>query len=191
MINRSFWRLLGYLRAYRLNVTLSILSNVLMAIFTVLSIPLISPFLELIFQADVQAGPQPKVPFSVQGFEQYLNYYLTKLIVEQGREKALWFVCLAILAIFFAKNLFRYLAMFFMAPTRNGITRDLRRQLFDKLLVLPLGYFSEERKGDLMSRITSDVQEIEWSILNVLEAVFREPIIVALSLGFMLYISLR
>ncbi len=189
MINRSFWRLLGYLRAYRLNVTLSILSNVLMAIFTVLSIPLISPFLELIFQADVQAGPQPKVPFSVQGFEQYLNYYLTKLIVEQGREKALWFVCLAILAVFFAKNLFRYLAMFFMAPTRNGITRDLRRQLFDKLLVLPLGYFSEERKGDLMSRITSDVQEIEWSILNVLEAVFREPIIVALSLGFMLYIS--
>ena len=189
MINRSFWRLLGYLRAYRLNVALSILSNILMAVFTVLSIPLISPFLELIFQAEVQAVPRPELRFSVQGFEQYLNYYLTTLIVEQGREKALWFVCLAILAIFFAKNLFRYLAMFFMAPTRNGITRDLRRQLFDKLLVLPLGYFSEERKGDLMSRITSDVQEIEWSILNVLEAVFREPIIVALSLGFMLYIS--
>lgn len=189
MINRSFWRLLGYLRAYRLNVAMSILSNVLMAIFTVLSIPLISPFLELIFQAEVQAVPRPEVRFSVQGFEQYLNYYLTKLIVEQGREKALLFVCLSILGIFFAKNLFRYLAMFFMAPTRNGITRDLRKQLFDKLLVLPLGYFSEERKGDLMSRITSDVQEIEWSILNVLEAVFREPIIVALSLAFMLYIS--
>ena len=76
-----------------------------------------------------------------------------------------------------------------MAPARNGILRDVLTQLFDKLLQLPLGYFTEERKGDLMSRITSDVQEIEWSILNVLETVFREPIILLLSLGAMLAIS--
>lgn len=189
MTNRSFWRLLGYLKYYRLNVVLSILSNVLMAIFTVLSIPLISPFLELIFRTEVEQVAKPEIQFNVQGFEQYLNYYLSNLVLEQGRERALLFVCVAILFIFFAKNLFRYLAMFFMAPTRNGITRDVRQQLFEKLLLLPLGYFSEERKGDLMSRITSDVQEIEWSILNVLEALFREPIIITLSLVFMLYIS--
>jgi ABC-type multidrug transport system fused ATPase/permease subunit len=189
MINRSFWRLLGYLKAYRANVALSILSNVLMALFTVLSIPLISPFLEIIFQTEVVPIDKPEVGLSVQSAERYFNYYLTQLILTQGRDKALLFVCASILVIFFAKNLFRYLAMFFMAPTRNGITRDVRQQLFDKLLVLPLEYFSEERKGDIMSRITADVQEIEWSILNVLEAVFREPIIIALSLLFMIYIS--
>jgi len=189
MTNRSFWRLLSYLKFYRLQVAMSILSNLLMAIFTVLSIPLISPFLELIFETEVRQFPKPDASFSVKGFEQHFNYYLSQLILEQGREQALLFVCLAILLVFFAKNMFRYLAMFFMAPVRNGITRDVRRQLFDKVLLLPLGYFSEARKGDLMSRITSDVQEIEWSILNVLEAIFREPLIVALSLAFMLYIS--
>lgn len=189
MTNRSFWRLLRYLRFYRLQVAMSISSNLLMAIFTVLSIPLISPFLELIFETEVKPVPKPAASFSLKGFEQYFNYHLSQLILEQGRERALIFVCAAILLVFFAKNLFRYLAMFFMAPVRNGITRDVRRQLFDKLLLLPLGYFSEARKGDLMSRITSDVQEIEWSILNVLEAIFREPLIVILSLAFMLYIS--
>jgi ABC-type multidrug transport system fused ATPase/permease subunit len=99
------------------------------------------------------------------------------------------YVCLWIVGVFFLKNLFRYLSLFFMAPVRNGIIRDLRGQLFHKLLVLPLPYFSEERKGDLMSRITADVQEVEWSILNVLEAVFREPLIIGGALGIMLYIS--
>ena len=189
MMHRSFWRLLGYIRSYRLQVTFSILSNILMAVFTVLSIPLISPFLEIIFQKEVQALQPPDQGLSIRNFELYFNYYLTGLILDYGRDKALLVVCAAILIIFFGKNLFRYLAMFFMAPTRNGIVRDIRAQLFAKLLRLPLGYFSEERKGDLMSRITADVQEIEWSILNVLEAVFREPIIITLSLVYMVYIS--
>ncbi|MFZ4426690.1 MAG: ABC transporter ATP-binding protein [Saprospiraceae bacterium] len=189
MTHRSFWRLLGYIRAYRVQVVFSILSNVLMAVFTVLSIPLISPFLEIIFQKDVQPALPPGPGWNVQNLEQHLNFYLTSMILEQGREKALLTVCGAILLVFFGKNLFRYLAMFFMAPTRNGIVRDVRAQLFAKLLRLPLGYFSEERKGDLMSRISGDVQEIEWSILNVLEAVFREPIIITLSLVYMVYIS--
>jgi subfamily B ATP-binding cassette protein MsbA len=189
MMHRSFWRLLGYIRAYRIQVTFSILSNILMAVFTVLSIPLISPFLEIIFQQDVKLPVSPGEGWSVQNLELHFNFYLTNLILEHGREKALLTVCAAILFVFFSKNLFRYLAMFFMAPTRNGIVRDVRAQLFAKLLRLPLGYFSEERKGDLMSRISGDVQEIEWSILNVLEAVFREPIIITLSLVYMVYIS--
>lgn len=189
MMHRSFWRLLGYIRAYRLQVAFSILSNILMAVFTVLSIPLISPFLEIIFQKEVSALQPPQQGLNIRNIEQYFNYYLTDLILAYGREKALLVVCAAILIIFFGKNLFRYLAMFFMAPTRNGIVRDVRAQLFAKLLHLPLSYFSEERKGDLMSRITADVQEIEWSILNVLEAVFREPIIITLSLVYMVYIS--
>ena len=76
-----------------------------------------------------------------------------------------------------------------MAPVRNGIVRDVRQQLFNKMMALPLSYFSEEKKGDLMSRITTDVMEIEWSILNVLEAFFREPLIMFGCLGLMIYLS--
>lgn len=186
----SFWRLLGYLRNYRAKVAMNVLSNILTALFTALAIPLLKPFLELLFdrKALVLQAPEGSL-MSVQNISDYFSYTISRLIVEQGKEAALVYVCVWIVAVFFFKNLFRYLSLFFMAPVRNGIIRDLRGQLFDKLLILPLPYFSEERKGDLMSRITSDVQEVEWSILNVLEAVFREPLIIAGALGIMLYIS--
>ncbi|MBX2927309.1 MAG: ABC transporter ATP-binding protein [Saprospiraceae bacterium] len=187
---RSFWRLLGYLRNYRANVALNIVSNLLTAIFTAVAIPLLAPFLELLFdRKSLVTEPPAGSLFSAQNISDYFNYTVSNFITEQGKEAALVYVCLWIVAVFFLKNLFRYLSLFFMAPVRNGIIRDLRGQLFHKLLVLPLPYFSEERKGDLMSRITADVQEVEWSILNVLEAVFREPLIIGGALGIMLYIS--
>ncbi len=186
---RSFWRLLGYLRNYRANVVLNIVSNILTALFTAVAIPLLKPFLELLFDRKALVLDAPAGGLSLQHIADYFSYTVSKLIVEQGKESALVYVCAWIVGVFFFKNLFRYFSLFFMAPVRNGIIRDLRRQLFDKLLILPLPYFSEERKGDLMSRITADVQEVEWSILNVLEAVFREPLIIAGALGIMLYIS--
>ena len=186
----SFWRLLGYLRNYRANVALNVVSNILTALFTALAIPLLKPFLELLFDRKelVLKAPEGSL-LSVQNLSEFFSYTVSRLIVEQGKEAALVYVCSWIVLVFFFKNLFRYLSLFFMAPVRNGIIRDLRRQLFDKLLILPLPYFSEERKGDLMSRISADVQEVEWSILNVLEAVFREPLIIAGAMGIMLYIS--
>ncbi|MBL0257617.1 MAG: ABC transporter ATP-binding protein, partial [Bacteroidetes bacterium] len=91
--------------------------------------------------------------------------------------------------LFFLKNFFRYLAMYFIAPIRNGVVRDLRNGMYEKVLYLPLSYFSDERKGDLISRMTSDVQEIEWSIMQSLEVVFREPLTILLFLGTMITIS--
>ena len=186
---RSFCRLLGYLRNYRSQVVLNIVSNLLTALFTAIAIPLLQPFLELLFDRKALITEAPAAGFSFKNISDYFGYTVSRLIVEQGKEAALVYVCIWIVGVFFLKNLFRYLSLFFMAPVRNGIIRDLRGQLFAKLLVLPLSYFSEERKGDLMSRITADVQEVEWSILNVLEAVFREPLIITGALGIMLYIS--
>ena len=189
---KSFWRLMGYLRNYRLNVGLAIGSNVLTAIFTVFSIPLIFPFLEILFeQKEVVIEPISLTwaNFNSDNFQAYLQYQSSSLIQERGANYALTLVCGIIVLVFLLKNLFRYLALFFMAPTRNGIIRDLRKQLFDKLLFLPLPYFSEEKKGDLMSRITADVQEVESSILNVLEAVFREPLILLGALTYMVIVS--
>lgn len=180
---------MGYLRNYKTNVALNVISNVLTALFTALSIPLLVPFLEILFDRREPVLERPAVQWDVESLTQLFNYHISQLILEQGKEAALVFVCIAILSVFLLKNLFRYLSLFFMAPVRNGIIRDIRAQLFEKILVLPLSYFSEERKGDLMSRLTSDVQEVEWSILNVLEAVFREPLIIAGALGFMIYVS--
>lgn len=189
MSSNSFWRLLGYLRNYKPNVALSIISNVLTAIFTAISIPLLVPFLEILFNRREPVTSQPAWAWNFDSMAASFDYYLGQMIREQGQEAGLIFVCVAILSTFLLKNLFRYLSLFFMAPVRNGIIRDLRGQLFGKSLRLPLAYFSEERKGDLMSRITADVQEVEWSILNVLEAVFREPLIIVGALAFMLYVS--
>ncbi|NRA49649.1 MAG: ABC transporter ATP-binding protein [Phaeodactylibacter sp.] len=185
----SFWRLLGYMRNYKGYVGLNIFSNIMTALFTALSIPLLVPFLEILFDRRELITQQPEVAWDIEGATASFNYYISQLIINEGKEAALVFVCVAILSVFLLKNLFRYLSLFFMAPVRNGIIRDLRAQMFDKVLVLPLAYFSEERKGDLMSRMTSDVQEVEWSILNVLEAVFREPLIIFGALGFMVYVS--
>lgn len=189
MKKNSFWRLLGYIRNYKLHVGLNIISNILTALFTALSIPLLIPFLEILFDRRELVYERPEFQLDAQSLIDSFNYYLSQLIVEQGKGAALAFVCFSILGVFFFKNLFRYLSLFFMAPVRNGIIRDLRQQLFDKVLFLPLAYFSEERKGDLMSRITADVQEVEWSILNVLESIFREPLIIVGALAFMLYVS--
>ncbi|MDX1940453.1 MAG: ABC transporter ATP-binding protein [Saprospiraceae bacterium] len=184
---RSFWRLLRYINNYKTYVVSNIISNILTAIFTVISAPLLIPFINILFGKTEIVSKKPESWFD--NVEYSINYLTSQIIITFGREKALVYICSALVLLFFFKNLFHYLSLFFMAPVRNGIIRDLRRQLFDKILHLHLGYFSEERKGDLMSRITADVQEVEWSILNVLEAIFREPLIVVGSLITMLFLS--
>ncbi|MEL7221734.1 MAG: ABC transporter transmembrane domain-containing protein, partial [Bacteroidota bacterium] len=118
-----------------------------------------------------------------------LDYQFSQFIASQGQENALAYVCVAIVVVYLFRNLFRYLALFFMAPVRNGVIRDLRAEMFEQVLTLPLAYFGEERKGDLLARMTSDVQEVESSILNMLEVVFREPLIIIGALTFMIYVS--
>jgi subfamily B ATP-binding cassette protein MsbA len=98
-------------------------------------------------------------------------------------------LCLGIVILFFLKNLFRYLAMYFLAPVRNGVVSDLRQKVYNKILGLPLGYFSDERKGDIMSRTTSDVAEVEWSIMSGLEMVYREPLSILITLGMLYFVS--
>ena len=186
---KAFNQLLGYLKAYRKFVFLNILCNVLMAIFMVISIPAIIPFFNILFDRAPQIIEKPELSFST--LDVYAKYQFSHLINTYTRADALAIVCLVIVLIFFFKNLFRYLAVFFMAFVRNGIVRDVRKRLYEKYLNLPFSFFGNERKGDLISRITTDVQEIEQSILNVLETTFKEPIVLIGSIGFMLYISPR
>jgi len=185
----SFRRLLGYMANYRPLVILAIGSNILTAVFTVVSIPLLAPFFEILFERTEAVNVAPE---SIAGFDDlklYGEYWMSQLISTEGKETALAYVCTLILVSFLLKNLFRYLALFFMSPVRNGIIRDLRNELYGHLLALPMSYFTEERKGSLLSRITTDVQEVEASILNVLEVVFREPLIIIGALTYMILTS--
>jgi subfamily B ATP-binding cassette protein MsbA len=174
---------------YRGLVALAIVCNILTAVFTVMVVPLFPPFLNLLFQQVELVNTPPETLDSVAAMKEQMNYLLSQWIVRLGKETALVYVCCFILLSFLLKNLFRYLALFFMSPVRSGIIRDLRNDLYDHLLHLPIGYFSEEKKGNLLSRITADVQEVEASILNVLEAIFREPFIIVGTLVYMIILS--
>lgn len=184
----GFWDLMRYLGKYRVKVVLNILCNVFMAIFMVVNVPLFIPLLQILFNQDY-TSVQPQEPLALDNAMDHLKYYMSGWLEGLGPDKAILYVCGAIVVLFFLKNMFRYLAMFFIAPVRTGIVRDLRNQLYDDILALPLSFFNEEKKGDLIARVSADVQEIESSILNVLETIFREPIVIIGSLLFMLLIS--
>lgn len=181
----------GYWRYASLNIAF----NVLFSVFSVVSITLVIPILDLLFQASpkfyldaIQAAPT-HFELSISYATKYFYGLMSTYIVLFGKAYAMVFICVSIFLLTLFKNLFRYLAMYFLAPIRNGVVRDLRNKLLAKTLNLPLSYYSDERKGDIMSRMTSDVQEIEWSIMQTLELIFREPIIIVFSLFMLISIS--
>jgi subfamily B ATP-binding cassette protein MsbA len=153
------------------------------------------PVLDLLFlQTDefIQKNIQQEVPtigFSVDSVKEYFNYYFSLTIVENGKMDALIMICVLVVVMIFFKNLFRYLAMFFIAKARTGVVKDLRAKMYRKALVLPLSFYSDEKKGDIMSRFSNDVLEVEWSILNSLEILFRDPLSILLYLATLLYMS--
>ncbi len=186
---RTFTRLLKYFRNYRINIALNVLCNICMVFFNIVSIPMLIPFLQILLGQQIPPTQKPDFQWNVKALTETFYYQLGHIIEVNGKEQALIYVCGGMVALFFFKNLFRYLALFFITPTLNGIVRDIRQEIFDKTLRLPLSYFSDERKGDLMSRVTADVQEVLWGILNAVEVLVREPLLIIGALGIMLYIS--
>lgn len=179
-------RLFKYLQAHRSKLGLSILCNILTAVFTVISIPLIMPFFQILF-----AGKGNQIENTATGFEFHLRAFFIDLIEKYEAPKALLVICIMIMLAFLFKNLFRYLALFFMGPVRSGIMYDLRQELFNKYLYLAPKQLQQNKKGDLLSRISSDVQEVEWSILQFLQTLVQSPLIIIGSLAFMLIINLK
>lgn len=188
---RSFLRLLGLLKNYKLPLALHIVSNLLMAIFTIFSLPAIIPFFQLFLNQELSTAIPPEEAFSLSNADEYVKYHFLSTLGDLERSQAMLVMCGVIVILFFLKNFFHYLALFFLAPIRNGIVHDLRSMLFDRLLVLPVAYFDDKKKGDLISRFSLDVMEVENSILKSLEKAIREPLLVIGSLLFMVYISPR
>jgi subfamily B ATP-binding cassette protein MsbA len=201
----KLFSVLKYIKGYWKYAFLNIVFNILFSIFSVISITLVFPFLKLLNSNDealLKIFQQAKPEFSLLKITSYIldsfNYQIAGLIfssgsssndIVSGKVKALIFICLVVFIMTFFKNTFRYLAMFFIAPIRIGVVRDLRNKLHHKSLNLPLSYYSNEKKGDLISRITNDVVEIEFGIMTSLEIIFREPLTIIMFLSAMISIS--
>jgi len=184
-----FFKILRYIRSYLSYVFLNIGSNIISVIFSLFSLTMIIPFLGILF------GTQEKVyqakPLSLNAASIKENFYLflSTTIDNKGNVEALLLICVIVLIMFFIKNLFRYLALFFLTPIRNGVIHDIRMDLHKKILALDLAFIGSKRKGDLTSRLTSDLVEIEWSIMGGLEMFFKDPISIILYLSTLIFIS--
>lgn len=192
---KNLFGVLRYVRGYWRYGILNITFNILHVIFSLFSLTMVIPFLNLLFLSEsgkyqeILTKGAPDLTFNINTAVDSFNYYLANLIVTQGKPAALVTICITVAVLMFLKNLCRYLAMYFLAPIRNGVVKDFRQSIFDKALVLPLSYYSEERKGDIISKMTTDVQEVEWSIMSSLEMIFRDPVNIILFLVTLVIMS--
>ena len=189
-----FKKILAYAKPYLKYAYLNVVFNILYAIFNVLSVLGFIPVLGILFGKEEPVNVKP-VYSGISSLYEYvsgsLNYKVTELMDSGGIDKALLFICILSFSLFFFKNLFRYLASFVLVFLRNGVVKDLRDSLYKKIVELPLSYFSEKKKGDIIARMTSDVKEVEVSFLTSLETVVREPLTIVLTLVSMFAISAK
>jgi len=181
-----------FLSPYRAKVTRSIIFNIIHAIFGVLSIAMLQPILSIIFGKQDNVVELQEIVMNkeiVNVISHNFNYYVTQFKLEFGLSNAL--ILIGAIAVFTTalKTGFSYLAAYELVYVRNGVVRDLRRKVYTKILSLPLPFFSEERKGDIISRISGDVQEVESSVMSSLEMLFQSPILIIIYLIAMLLMS--
>ncbi|MCF8367234.1 MAG: ABC transporter ATP-binding protein/permease [Bacteroidales bacterium] len=186
---KRFFEILQYVKNYLGFASLNVMFNILSVVFNLFSLTMIMPFLQLLFDKTKLVHEAPELALNTDSIVAYFNYTISTVIIEKGEVNALMFISVLVVILFFLKNLSRYLAMFFLSPLRNGVVQDIRNDIYKRILILPLAYFSEQRKGDIMSRITNDVMNIEWSIMQSLEMLFREPITIMIFMITLVLIS--
>ncbi|MEZ5082666.1 MAG: ABC transporter ATP-binding protein [Bacteroidales bacterium] len=175
---KKLLRVLAYIKAYWVSALINIVCNLLVIAFSLVSFIMLPPFLNLLFGMVEPIQEKPDLQFSSESVMNFLNYYLSRIIESQGHTQALVLICIFLFGMFFFRNLFRFLAMFALAKVRIGAVKDIRNSIYKKLLILPLAYYSGQKKGDIIARITTDVQEVEYSIMNYLEMIFRDPVMI-------------
>lgn len=173
---KQFFEILGFAKNYRTSVIQNILFNFLTSLFSLFSFAAIAPFLAILFKTIDQNLVKPeKFELSSQGLLNQMNYFLSTYIEEKGSEAALLLFCGIIVLMFLLKNVTTYFATYHLAKIRSGVVRDLRKAIYNKVLQLPMSFFTTEKKGNILSKSTNDIQEIEKSILGALEMMFRDP----------------
>jgi len=185
----NYKKILSYIFPYKAKVGLNVFFNFLSVVFNVFSVTMIIPVLGILFET--QPVITERIPFELtsEAIQNNFYYFISSLMIRFGNVQTLIFLGLFAITTSFFKNGFKYLAMYHLAWLRNTVVKDIRNDLYKKSLKLPLSYHSNEKKGDLISRMTSDVQQIEHSIISSLEMIFREPITILVYLVTLLLIS--
>jgi len=189
---RNFFKVLRYARPYQRYAVLNVVFNLVSTLFHLASLLVFIPFLNLLFGQTPPPSDRPEVSLSLEGIKrmpEFFNWRMATYIEEHGQMGGLVFICVVVAVCFLLKNLTRYFALWAIGILRNRAVRDLRNEVYDKILDLPMRFHTGERKGNTIARITNDVQEVEFSIMNYIEMVFREPITILLSLALMIGIS--
>lgn len=186
---KQFFRILTYIKPYSMYASLNILFNVFSIIFSLVSLTMVIPFLGILFDETSRVESAPDLAFNADSIKDNFYYLISKTVQDKGEVDTLALICILIVVTFFLKNLFRYLALFFLIPIRNGIVHNIRIDLHKKMMSLSMPFFTEKRKGDLTSRLTSDLVEIEWSIMSSIEMIFKDPIQIIIYLTTLIIIS--
>jgi subfamily B ATP-binding cassette protein MsbA len=150
---------------------------------------MLAPFMQLLFGKEKLMETKPAMGFNATSISNNLKYYFSTLIREHNAVYALGAICIIIIIAIFFKNIFAYLALRTMSPLRNYVMTKLRSDLYTKLLDLPIGYFTEQRKGDIISRMSNDANEIEWSVLSTLEGLINQPLQIIIILISLIMLS--
>jgi len=186
---KSYWRIISYIKPYLGYAGLNVLFNLLTILFSLFTFAMLAPFLSLLFEKEKLVTQAPEFSFSSDALIEYMNYLMSSMIIEKGELDALLFICMILLTAFFLRNLSRYMAMFVLAKVRIGAIKNLRKEIYSKLLILPLAFYSQRKKGDIIARITTDVQEVDFSIMNYMEMIIRDPITIIAYFIFLLSMS--
>jgi ATP-binding cassette, subfamily B, bacterial MsbA len=188
---KQYSRIFRYIGAYKGKIFLYFLFTLLSILFSIVSIAMLMPFLQLIF-----TDPRPECAncggigkMSSNALIQFINNYLGNSIKNEGKIPTLGFICVLMTGFIILKNLFLYLSYYVLNPLKNSVVNQLREELYDKVLKLPIGFFNEKRKGDLMSRMTNDVAEVESSVIGTLEGWIRDPLTIIITLAVLFLIS--
>ena len=188
---RNFRRILHYVKPYWFSILMNIVFNILAIVFSLFSFSMIVPFLNLLFNPDNLTTVRPDFALDTDTLLAMLDYYVSYIILLKGQETALIFICLLLVIAFFLRNITTYFALYFMVGARAGTIKDIRNDLYKKIMILPLSFYSHHKKGDIMARITTDVQEIEVSIISYLDVFIKSPLTIAAYFAYMLGVSWR
>ena len=188
-----FKRILKYVFHYKKYFSLNILFSVLYAFFSAVAFLSLMPMLEVLFNGTDNTIKKPSMEISNNlgdFIENWLNYQVSSF-ASNDNQKAILFVVGIVIILFFLKNVSNYFALFFSTLIRNGVIKDLKKNIYEKIVVLPLEYFSKNKKGDLISRMSSDVNEVQNSFLSIIEIFIRDPLTIIFTLGAMFIISYK
>jgi subfamily B ATP-binding cassette protein MsbA len=193
-MDKNFKKIIPFAKKFKSHIFWNVFFNIFYALFSTLSFVALFPLMEVLFKMNEKVVELPKYngiwEITTYGKE-YLQYYITKLTIENGIQYALLLTVALVISTFLFKNAFNYFASQHLTKIKNGVLHDLREKMYDKIISLPISYYSEKRKGDVMARMLGDVNEVQNSFFIVLELIVKEPLTIVFAIVAMMRISLE